>query len=264
MGLIPYMGGKKNLSKKIISLMPPHQVYIEPFFGSGAIFFGKTKAKVNIINDIDSNLINLFIVLRDRYDELVHWCQHTPISRKLFNEYRKQIKNGEEKDPIQRAGKYLYVLRLSFNGKFGIYFSPHGEKWNREWMKSIKLFAEKLDGVVIENVDFECLKKYDQKDALMYLDPPYYISNRSDYYVNLFSESDHLRLFRFVSNLTCKWIMSYDDNEYITNLYKDFNIIRVTNLATSGSINKNDMLKRELIITNFKQYQQELFNGAVL
>ena len=104
--------------------------------------------------------------------------------------------------------------------------------------------------VIIENVDFEHLiKTYDRPNALFYLDPPYVDSEK--YYAYQFSENDHYRLYNILKNISGKFILSYNDCEFIRNLYKDYHIKPVSRINLLSSKGHNQTKFNEVIVTNF-------------
>ena len=87
--ILHYPGSKWSMADWIISHMPPHKTYLEPFFGSGAVFFNKTPSELETINDLDGDVVNLFRVIRDRPKELAHLVRWTPYSREeYYNSYQ--------------------------------------------------------------------------------------------------------------------------------------------------------------------------------
>lgn len=107
--ILKYPGGKWRISEWIISHFPPHKVYCEPFFGSGAVFFNKTPTYIETINDIDGNIVNFFKVCREYPDELARLIELTPFSREEFeNCYEKSD------DPIEQARRTLVRFHQSF------------------------------------------------------------------------------------------------------------------------------------------------------
>ena len=105
------------MSRKLVPLLPSHDRYIEVFAGGLSMFFRKHRVRWNVLNDIDNNIINLYISVIERYDELIDKLFWIPKSRKLFLNFREEIKEGREfdiPDPYQ-AAKYLYCIRFSFN-----------------------------------------------------------------------------------------------------------------------------------------------------
>ena len=83
--LLRRLGNKSKISMKIQSYFPPHKIYIEPFFGAGGMLFNKSKSKYNIVNDLDSEVFNLYQVVKNKHKELKEAFDLMPISSDLFN-----------------------------------------------------------------------------------------------------------------------------------------------------------------------------------
>ncbi len=98
------------------------------------------------------------------------------------------------------------------------------KKYMAKAIDYVKEISKRLNKVIIENLDFEkILNKYNKENTIFYLDQPYFKTEY--YYKNIeFNEQDHLRLKEDLSNIKGRWILSYNDCEYIRNLYKDYNI----------------------------------------
>lgn len=105
------MGGKSRLRKEIISMIPNHICYVEPFFGAGWVFFGKDLSEVEVINDKDRELINLFRVIKEHPEELERILQYEFVSRDKFDFYKKV--EIEQLTDIQRAVRYICILYLT-------------------------------------------------------------------------------------------------------------------------------------------------------
>lgn len=141
-------------------------------------------------------------------------------SRELFDDLKAQY-NVRGMTDIQRAARFFLLLKTSYGSNqkdFGCI------KKNIENMSEyLSRINERLAGVIIENKDFECLIKiYDRPDAFLYLDPPYYGTEK--YYQAHFSHDDHERLCSVLKNVKGKFLLSYNDCEYVRELYRDFNI----------------------------------------
>ncbi|MDE7454093.1 MAG: DNA adenine methylase, partial [Clostridia bacterium] len=108
--ILKYPGGKWRIAEWIISHFPPHKVYCEPFFGSGAVFFTKSACNIETINDVDGNVVNLFRVCRDNPAELARALEFTPWSREEY------VNCAELKinDPIERARRTVVRFHQSF------------------------------------------------------------------------------------------------------------------------------------------------------
>ena len=97
------LGNKQGIADKILQYFPKHSIYIEPFFGAGGIFFNKPKADFNIMNDIDSDVFNLFTVISTNKDEFEQLFRITPIHQELLNYW----KTTTETDPIRKAVRFV-------------------------------------------------------------------------------------------------------------------------------------------------------------
>ena len=265
--VIPYYGGKYELSKILVPLIPHHERYIEVFAGGLSMFFRKTKAKWNVLNDIDSNIVNLYMCVIEKREELVDILFWLPKSRELFLDFRGEIKENKEitiPDPKQ-AAKYFYCIRNSFNKLVHTPFSMNKDM-KKDWGKEFKYSRKALGGATIENLDFETLfNKYEpRKDDYWYLDPPYIIATeKGSYYMNNFTVEDHTRLRDCVNRIDQaggKFMVSYDYREEVKELYKDYNI-KTLDLKYSGATKKaRDKERKEYIIMNYEpETQGELF-----
>lgn len=105
--ILNYPGSKWKLARTIVDIMPPHETYIEPFFGSGAVFFNKPAAKVTTINDMDSRIINFFRVCRDNPDKLIEKVWFTPHSREEY-----QLSYQVSEDPIEEVANCLKTVQI--------------------------------------------------------------------------------------------------------------------------------------------------------
>ena len=231
------------------------------------MFFRKTKAKWNVLNDIDSNIVNLYMCVIEKRDELVEILFWLPKSRELFLDFRGEIKDNKEitiPDPKQ-AAKYFYCIRNSFNKLVHTPFSMNKDM-NKNWDKEFRYSRKALGGATIENLDFETLfDKYEpRKDDYWYLDPPYIIATeKGSYYMNNFTVEDHTRLRDCVNRIDQaggRFMVSYDYREEVKELYKDYNI-QTLNLKYSGATKKaRDKERKEYIIMNYvPETQGELF-----
>lgn len=250
---IGWIGGKSQLKKHIIPLIPDScSRYIEVCGGAGWVLFGKEKVKgqMEIFNDIDGDLINLYKQIKYHCEELqqeVDWIQ----SRELFNAYRDELKINPQLTDLQRAARYLYLIRCSF-GCSRTSFSTRPSLVTNV-IDKLPQYKERLKDVIIENRDFESLiKTYDHSEAIFYVDPPYVGSEQ--YYNKKFSDfnySDHERLNKCLRGIKGKFILSYNDCEYVRDKYREYNIMSVSrdNLLPSNLESRSNY--REVIITNY-------------
>jgi DNA adenine methylase len=264
---MPYYGGKYELSKILVPLIPHHKRYIEVFAGGLSMFFRKHKVKWNVLNDIDNNIVNLYICVIEKHDELVENLFWLPKSRELFLDFREEIKKNKKieiPDPMQ-AAKYFYCIRYSFNKLVHTPFSMNKDM-NKDWDDEFRYSRKFLAGATIENLDFDVLfnKYIPREDDFWYLDPPYLIATeKGNYYMNNFSMEDHQRLKGCIDKIDeggGKFMISYDYRPEVKELYNKYNI-QTLRLKYSGATNKARLTERkEYIIMNYKPVSQvEIF-----
>lgn len=251
--LINWIGGKRQLRKKIIPLIPEDiGSYIEPFGGGGWILFAREKwANVEVYNDLDSRLVNLFRIVQYHPDALVKEMELHLQSRELFVEF---ITIPARTD-IQRAAQFLYLISRSFGGKGDTYGysrkSSGGAKSAKGILDRIREITTRLDKVNIENLDYkDILRRYDYDNAFFYLDPPYvagvgYKSNKNHPF-------SHEGLRQDLASVKGRWLLSYDDNPLVRQLYKDYNIIPVVRQKGINNTTVRDNIYSELLIANYK------------
>lgn len=265
--VLPYYGGKYEMSKTLIPLLPPHERYFEVFAGGLSMFFRKSKAKWNVLNDIDRNIVNLYMCVIEKYDELVHYLFWIPKSRDLFVNYRDEIKAEKEfeiPDPYQ-AAKYFYAIRYSFNKLIHTPFAMNKDL-NKNFDMELEYSRKFIGGSTIENLDFEELvRRYKpRKGDLWYLDPPYFIATekakqKRDYYMNTFNADDHLRMKEAVDRIDeggAYFMVSYDYREEVYELYKNYNV-QTINIKYAGATDEHRSKgRKEYVITNYEPSTQ--------
>jgi DNA adenine methylase len=181
-----YFGGKTRLAPWIASLLPPHRVYLEPFFGSGAVLFAKTPAAQEIANDIDDNIVTFFRVLRDRPDELVSACRLTPYARA---EYDACYDRSRELPELERARRAWVRIAQAFAGATG---DHHRNSWSvsasgrvadaiasQRLIDRMHAAAARLAAVAIDNRPaVDVIAQFGVPGAVIYADPPYLAATR--------------------------------------------------------------------------------------
>lgn len=243
------MGGKSTLRKKIIELIPEHTCYAEPFFGAGWVFFGKDPSKVEVINDIDRELINLFKMIKYHEEEVSRLLQYEVCSRNIFNEYMQQDINSLT--DIQRAIRFIYVLSQSFASRgnhfgYGTTSRPNPQIFVTDHLKDIK---KRLRNTYIENLSFEeIFRRYDREHTFFFCDPPYL---ETEGYKNPFTEEHHVKLNEILKNIKGKFLFTINDHPKIRDLYKGFNIIETRVGYSVSKESKGRKKYNELIIMNY-------------
>jgi len=175
-----YQGGKSKTAKQIVSMMPPHSTYVEPMVGGGSVFFAKEPAPVEVIADADRDLMTFYTALKQKKTTR---CDLTPNRPRL----ERLVKKREKNKPLNPC-EYLYLNKISFGGK-GKTWNPTAAQKCRNNLrrcgvssKDDKKYAERLKGVKIRAGDYAAtIKRYDSKDTLHYIDPPYAGTNTGGY-----------------------------------------------------------------------------------
>lgn len=181
--VLRWPGAKWRLADWICDMLPAHDVYCEPFFGSGAVFFSKTPSSTETINDVDGEVVNLFRVIRTAADDLTKAVEMTPYAR---DEYRDCY--SIDGDEIERARRFLVRTWQAYGGKTSCrtawahdrtnqVFRP--KYWATVLPERILHIVSRLRMAQIENMDaLELIPKYSRPGTLLYVDPPYMASTR--------------------------------------------------------------------------------------
>ena len=241
-------GGKKLLRKMICERFPDNGTfdrYVEVFGGAGWVLFYKDQhAKLEVYNDADGELVNLMRCIKYHAGELQRELDGYCNAREFFGDI---IAQGSVRGltDIQRAARYFLRMKLSFGADYRSYGCNVKNLGNA--VKYLTDVQQRLitSSVVIEHKDFEDLiKVYDRPTALFYCDPPYHGTEK--YYDVSFTEDDHIRLRDTLAKIKGKFLLFYNDDEFIRNLYKNFKIESVerSNNLSAGKF-------KELIITNY-------------
>lgn len=183
---ISWIGGKKLLRKKILENFPERKMfkrYVEVFGGAGWVLFASNKhAEMEVYNDINGNLVNLFRCTKYHPEALQKELEFTLMSRECFFDAKEQAEIRGLTD-IQRAARFYILIKESFGSdtqSFGV--RPRNIANTIEYISKV---SERLNMVLIENQDFRhILKTYDRDETLFYLDPPYYEAEK--YYTDRF------------------------------------------------------------------------------
>lgn len=242
---ISWIGGKKLLRKTILEQFPrEYDRYIEVFGGAGWVLFGKDEKGMEIYNDVNSDLVNLYRCVKYHPEAVQKELDGVLMSRELFFD---AIQRTRGLTDIQRAARFFVAIKESYGSgldSFGV--RPKNMKRAVDFLS---VASERLRNVVIENLDFERLiKTYDRDSALFYLDPPYYETEK--YYPDRFQPEDHERLKNTLENIRGKFVLSYNDCEVIREFYKKYDIVEVER-ADSLAARNGGRRYREIIVKNY-------------
>ena len=213
--LLRRIGNKTKLLPKLYPLFPEHDVYIEMFFGSGSVFFNKFPvSQYNILNDLDNDVYNCFVVLQRHKQELVDYINSIPYHREFLNEARYRTPDND----IEKAAYFLFVSNYTLYGK-GDTLKFGTENAQAILLKNLEQTYKFLVNVNTKftNVDFrEVLGKIQKRrmsKTFIYCDPPYL--NTVDNYSNSFKKQDVIDLMDLLKESGYMFAYSEFDNEFI-------------------------------------------------
>ena len=256
--LLRYFGGKYRLAGWILSHLPSHTTYVEPFLGAGSVFFAKSRAPREVLNDLDDEIVNLFRVLRDRSmaEDLRFALQHTPYAR---SEWRLA---GELPDislePVERARRALMRSFMGFGADAfhlgtGTGFRGDSKRTSTipahdwaNWPQYITTFCERLSGVIIENTDaLKLMPAHDGPETLFYVDPPYVHSTRGGVrnstqrprhqYRHEMDDAAHVQLAETLQSLKGMVVLSGHPSSLYEELYPNWYRIERSHLIESAA-----------------------------
>ncbi len=219
-----YYGAKQRLARRIVDTLPPHNAWVEMFCGSAALTLAKNPAPIEVINDKDDQIVNLFTQIRDNSDALCRAVALTPCARAEFQSARASTQN---QDPIERARLFLVASMMTVNsaigGSSGFSFSQSFAREEREarvnrWYNlpsRIEAVVERLRSVRIENRDaLELLGMFaDRPATLVYLDPPYFVKRDQCYIIDANNREFHEDLLDACVRMKCMMLISGYRNE---------------------------------------------------
>jgi len=206
--ILKYPGAKWRLAPWILSHMPPHGSYVEPYFGSGAVFFLKTPARIETINDVDSEVVTFFRVCRDQPDELAEALRLTPWARDERDAAYSEPAGDELEQARRFAVKCCQTFGASRNKTQGWRNStgkgnnggPDNPKLWARLPQSVTEASRRLLEAQIENRPaLEVIERYNGVGVLIYADPPYMKETRSmhgDAFVHEMTDADHEELIK--------------------------------------------------------------------
>ena len=222
-----WIGGKKSLRELIVTLFPLYyERYIEVFGGGGWVLFHKPPGNdFEVYNDFNGLLVNLYRCVREKPDELMDALRYCLNSRMEFDYIKIALIEGQTVRPcdmpdVQKAAWFYQLIRYSYaSGLTSFGSQPHDIRSN---FAIIEQAHRRLAKVVVENKDFEKLiGQYDRPVSFFYCDPPYF--ETESYYKNVgedgFTEKDHIRLRDALMRAEGKFLLSYNDCDFIRSLY---------------------------------------------
>jgi DNA adenine methylase len=250
-GPLSYIGGKNRIANQIIEVFPEHTTYVEAFAGGAQVLFHKDPSRVEVLNDLDSEVVNFFRVCQSHYEELLRCLRFILVSRRAFAQLKST--NPEGLTDIQRAARYFYLLKNSFAALVRNPNYHHSVEQPPSFNitklpELIEAAHKRLQRVQIESLPYQdILQKYDRPTTLFYLDPPYF--GRKLYRFN-FSDRDFEELEHRLRTLRGKFALSLNDVPEVRKIFSKFQFKGIALHYTS----QREAGKRypELLITNFR------------
>lgn len=268
--ILKWAGGKRQLLPQIMPLIPNDiNRYYEPFVGAGAVLF-ELQPKRAIINDLNSELINVYQVIKDNPDELIGLLtQYDDAHCKEHYYLLRDIDRNQQAfamlTPIEKAARTIYLNRTCYNGlyrvnKAGYFNTPMGHNStiqivNEEGIRAISDYLNTND-IRILNTDYKTAVRWIRNTDFVFLDPPYYPTNR-DYFTRYdaspFGVDEQSQLKQFcdgLNNRGIRFIQTNSDCDEVRELYHNYHL-QVVNVNRFINADVAGRTATELIITNY-------------
>lgn len=264
-----YPGGKSRAVNLISKILPDFDEFREPFLGGGSIFiYAKQRfpQKTFWVNDIYFELFKFWEMAQKDVNSLIEkiyeWRNRFPVGKDL---HRFLNENLQSFNDLERATAFFIYNRITFSGtSLSGGFSEHAftGRFTESSIQRLIQFSKVINGSTITNFDYEELVKADGKNVFLFLDPPYYSATKSALYGKngkLHKSFDHIRFAETMKKCKHKWLITYDDSEYIRELFSFANIISWDLTYGMRNVSDNsDQKGKELFISNYlKQLPQE-------
>lgn len=278
-----YAGGKFYARNLILEHIPLHTVYVEPFAGGASIFFAKEKSPQNWLNDVDPDVVNTYLTIRDKADDLIFALKDEKATKERHSWYKNEFVPSND---LEWAIRWYYLNRTSYSGIMNpknCYWG-YGEKYSmrpENWGKNIARTSEKLQGINITCLDFEDVIDNVEDGTFLFIDPPYFNADQDKFYTYSFSKNDHFRLLECLKRNQHRvhYFITYDNCEDIREMYSwaaeihdkewNYTISRtddqkltqdIKNGTSSKSPSKNSRSKgKEVFILNYSTEKNDLF-----
>jgi DNA adenine methylase len=230
---IRWFGGKGQMIKKLMNHVPlGGKPYCEPFMGAATLFFARPPASVEVLNDTDNDLVNLFRCLQDKntFEELAHRLRYTLYARAEFAEAIEILKNNIE-DKIKKAWAFFVLLNQGFGGNRSVKSTG---SWGRafissrgcactvnDWLMRLAMLEDWHKRLLMAQIDnrdaLEVIKYWDTDETIFYIDPPYILDTRKskNIYNQECNNDYHKNLVKII--LDCKGVVvlsGYDHEIY--------------------------------------------------
>jgi len=260
-----YPGGKSRAVDLISALIPEFDEFREPFLGGGSVFIYAKQRFPNKkfwVNDLYLELFKFWEMTQKDVDKLIDkiyvWKNEFPIGKEL---HKFLNTNLESFNDLERAAAFFIYNRITFSGtSLSGGFSEHAftGRFTESSIKRLNQFAKVINGSKITNLDYEELVKKEGENVFLFLDPPYYSATKSALYGkngNLHKAFNHIKFAEVMRNCKHKWLITYDDSDYIRKLFSFANIIPWNLTYGMRNVNEDsDQKGKELFISNYLEH----------
>ncbi len=257
---ISYYGGKQTMAKQIINLIPSHQLYCEPFFGGGAVYFCKEPSKIEIINDTNREVVNFYRTVQNDFTALEKEIRITLHSRDLHRKAKIIYQNPDMFSELKRAWAFWTLASQSFSSELNTAWS-YSKKDRPVTATSIKNkrkgFTEDY-AIRLQNTQIECddaikiMSRIDSENTFFYCDPPYYNANMGHY--DGYTIADYELLLKTLANSKGKFILSSyssDILEKYTKAHHWYKVVIEKPIAASLATSRKKAKRIEVITANY-------------
>lgn len=268
--VIKWVGGKSQLTQKIREMLPDKfETYYEPFLGGAAVLLDLNPTNA-VVNDINPELINMYIQVRDNVEEVINHLttydnQHEiwSDSKDYYYRVRGFFNTELGTNTVQQAARFIYLNKHCFNGlyrvnkrgEFNVPFNGKLSGWSAD-PDLLRELSSRLQNMCILNTDFETAVLDASVGDFIFFDSPYVpitATTFTDYTKEGFSYEDHVRLakvFKDLTNRGCYCMLTNHDTPLIRELYKDYKI-EVVDVRRSINRKGDGRTGKEVIITNY-------------
>jgi len=282
-----YPGGKSRAIKFIAPLIPEFDEFREPFVGGGSVFVylkQKFPNKKFWINDIYENLYHFWKQTQQNPKRLIeqiqHWRDNATVGKEL---YKYLLDNIDKFDDLNKAAAFFVINRITFSGTTesgGYSNAAYNKRFTQSSIERVKALSKILDNTKITNLDYQEVIEAEGENVFIFLDPPYYSATKSALYGkngNLHKIFDHKRFAEVLKRTNHKWLVTYDDSEYIRDLFsfaniKEWNLTYgMRNIGNNGNQKGNELFisnypletKKQVIRTLFDEYERNTTQKSV-
>lgn len=250
--LVPWIGGKRRLASRILPLFPAHTCYVEPFCGAAALFFLKAPSEVEVLNDVNGDIVNLYRVVKTHLEEFVRQFKWALTSREIFRWL--DDTPPETLTDIQRAARFYYLQRLCFGGKvesrtFGTATTSTPKLNLLRLEEDLSQAHLRLSSTYVEHMEWDrCIERYDRPHTLFYCDPPYW---GTEGYGVTFGLEQYTRMADLARSIEGRMVISVNDIEPMREAFAGLPMERLDIHYSVGGAGRGSGKSGELLIRNF-------------